>query len=141
MTVATVGLGLSVYNTIQARRDKRPALQVKVSFGFLVYGPELSDQKIFFEVGNAWNQSITLASLSIPLPDKQTMAFFRLDGDNQMPVVVSPGMSTRYWLDARQVEAETIKAGIPPHSTFRVMARDALGNEYLSNKVSFKPKK
>jgi hypothetical protein len=134
MTVAAIGLGLSVYNTIQARRDKRPVLRIKVNFGFLVFGPELSDQKIFFEIGNAWNQSITLSSLCIPLPDKRTMAFFNLEGEKQMPVVLTPGMSTRYWLDSAQVEAETIGAGITRHSKFRVMARDTLGNEYLSTR-------
>ena len=62
---AAVGLGLSIYNTIQARRDKRPKLRVQVSFGFLGYGPELSDEKIFFEVGNSWEHPVTLASMCI----------------------------------------------------------------------------
>ena len=38
-------------------------------------------------------------------------------------------------------EAEAIKAGIGRHEKFRVMARDALGNQYLSNSISFKPMK
>lgn len=139
--VAAIGLGLSIYNTIQARRDKRPKLRIHVSFGFLTYGPRLSDQKIFFEVGNAWDQSVTLASMCIPLPAKRSMAFFQLDGERQMPVVLTPGMSTRFWLNSDELEAETIKAGIGRHEEFRVMARDALGNEYLSNSVSFKPMK
>jgi hypothetical protein len=137
--VAAIGLGLSIYNTIQARRDKRPKLRIHVSFGFLTYGPRLSDQKIFFEIGNAWDQSVTLASMCIPLPGKRSMAFFQLDGERPMPVVLTPGMSTRFWLNSDELEAETIKAGIGRHEEFRVMARDALGNEYLSNSVSFKP--
>jgi hypothetical protein len=139
--VAATGLGLSIYNTIQARRDTRPKLRVNVSFGFLTYGPELSDQKIFFEVGNPWDQSVTLASTCIPLPGKGSMAFLQLDGERQMPVVLTPGMSTRFWLNSAELEAETIKAGIGRHGKFQVMARDALGDEYLSNEVSFKPMK
>ena len=139
--VAATGLGLSIYNTIQARRDKRPRLRVHVSFGFLTFGPELSDQKIFFEVGNSWNQTITLASMCIPLPGKRSMVFFQVDGEHQMPVALAPGMSTRFWLNADQLETDTVKAGIGPHEKFQVMARDALGNEYLSNTVSFKPMK
>ena len=139
--VAAIGLGLSIYNTIQARRDKRPKLRIHVSFGFLTYGPELSDQKILFEVGNAWDQPVTVASMCIPLQGKRSMAFLQLEGERQMPVVLTPGMSTRFWLNSDQLEAETIKAGIGRHEKFRVMARDALGNEYLSNSISFKPMK
>lgn len=73
--VAVLGLGLSIYNTMQARRDKRPKLRVNVSFGFLAFGPRLSDQKTFFEVGNGWNQPVTLASLCMPLPGKRSMAY------------------------------------------------------------------
>jgi hypothetical protein len=139
--VAAIGLGLSIYNTVQARRDRRPKLRIRVSFGFLTDGPELSDQKILFEVGNAWNQSVTLASMCIPLPGKRSLTFFQLDGERQMPVVLTPGISTRFWLNSDQLEAETIKAGVGRHEKFRVMARDALGNEYLSNSTSFKPMK
>src|ERR1700691_870275 len=134
---AAIGLGLSIYNTIQARRDKRPKLRIHVSFGFLSHGPELSDQKILFEVGNARDQSITLASMCIPLSGKRSMAFLQLDGERTMPVLLTPGTSTRFWLNSNELEAETIRAGIRRHQKFRVMARDALGNEYLSNSISF----
>ncbi len=139
--VAAIGLGLSVYNTIQARRDKRPKLKVHVSFGMLVFGPQTSDQKIIFEVANGWERPVTLASICIPLPNKRTMAFFQLEGEKQMPVALTPGMSTKFWMNSDELEAETIKAGIGKHGKFRVMARDALGNEYLSNNISFKPMK
>jgi hypothetical protein len=138
---AAIGLGLSIYNTIQARRDKRPKLRIHVSFGFLSHGPELSDQKILFEAGNARDQSITLASMCIPLSGKRSMAFLQLDGERPMPVLLTPGTSTRFWLNSNELEAETIRAGIRCHQKFRVMARDALGNEYLSNSISFKPMK
>ena len=138
---AAIGLGPSIYNTIQARRDKRPKLRIHVSFGFLSHGPELSDQKILFEAGNARDQSITLASMCIPLSGKRSMAFLQLDGERPMPVLLTPGTSTRFWLNSNELEAETIRAGIRCHQKFRVMARDALGNEYLSNSISFKPMK
>jgi hypothetical protein len=139
--MAVAGLGLSIYNTVQARRDKHPRLKVHVSFGFLVYGPELSDQKIFFEVGNPWTQTVTVSSLVIPLPDRRTIVFPHLEGAQPMPVALNPGGSTRFGLNSDQLEADTIRAGIGPHEKFRVMARDAIGNEYLSNAVSFKPMK
>jgi len=139
--VAATGLGLSIYNTVQARRDKHPKLRVHVSFGFLTFGPELSDQKIFFEVGNPWNRTITLARMYVPLLDKRSVALFRLDGEHQMPVALTPGMSTRFWLNSDQFKAEIIKAGIGQEEKFRVMACDALQNEYRSNAVSFKPMK
>ena len=139
--VAALGLGLSVFNTIQARRDKRPKLRVRLSFGLIGYGPELSDQQVLIEVANAWDQPITLSSISIPLPDKCTMAFIELEGEKRMPVLLAPGTSTQFWRNSARLEAETIKAGIGQHSNFRVMARDALGNKYLSNRLSFKPKR
>jgi hypothetical protein len=114
---------------------------VNVSFGFLAFGPELSDQKIFFEVGNAWNQPVTLASICIPLPGNRTMALFRLEGETPMPVALTPGQSTKFWVNSAQLEAETINAGIRRHGKFQIMARDALGNKYLSNWTSFKPTK
>jgi len=69
------------------------------------------------------------------------MAFLQLDGERPMPVLLTPGTSTRFWLNSNELEAETIRAGIRCHQKFRVMARDALGNEYLSNSISFKPMK
>lgn len=139
--VAVLGLGLSIYNTIQARRDKRPKLRVQVSFGFLTVGPHLSDQKIFFEIGNGWSQSVTLASLCLPLPGNRSMAFIEIDGEKPMPVALAPGQSTRFWMNSDALEAGTFEAGLERHAKFRIMVRDALGNEYLSNKVSFKPGK
>jgi hypothetical protein len=141
VVVAALGLVLSIYNAIQARRDKRPRLRVHVSFGFLTFGPQLSDQKIFFEVGNPWHQTITLVRMCIPLPSKGSLAFFQLEGDRQMPVVLTPGTSARFWLNSDQLHAKTVEAGIGHHEKFQVLACDALGNEYLSNKVSFKPVK
>jgi hypothetical protein len=141
VVVAAFGLILSIYNTIQARRDKRPRLRVHVSFGFFTFGSQLGDQKIIFNVGNPWHQTITLVRMFIPLPSKGSLAFFHLDGDSQMPVALAPGMSTRFWLNSDELEADIIKAGIGRNKKFRVMAGDALGNEYLSNKVSFKPVK
>lgn len=126
--VAVLGLGLSIYNTMQARRDKRPKLRVNVSFGFLAFGPRLSDQKTFFEVGNGWNQPVTLASLCMPLPGKRSMAFPQLDGEMPMPVVLTPGQSTKFWMNSDDLEAETLQAGIGHRAKFRIIARDALGN-------------
>jgi hypothetical protein len=139
--VAVVGLGLSIYNTVQARRDKRPKLRVHVSFGFLVFGAELGNQRVLIDVGNGWNQTITLAGICIPLPDNRSLVFPHLEGERQMPIALAPGISTRFWYNSDALEAETIKAGIGRHEKFRVMAYDALDNKYLSNSISFKPMK
>lgn len=139
--VAVIGLVLSVYNTVQARRDKRPKLKVRAYFGFVGLGPAVSDYKIFFDVGNGWNQTITLISICIPFPDKRSMAFPSLEGTQHMPVALSPGSSTLFWHSSDNLEGQMVKEGIGPHEKFRVMARDALGNEYLSNSVSFKPER
>jgi hypothetical protein len=137
-TVAVSGLLLSIYNTIQANRDKRPRLRVHLSFGFLTYGPQLSDQKVFIEVGNPWTASITVTSLHIPLPDKKSMVLLNLDGEKKMPVELLPGTSARLWIGAEELKTETIKASLPPPTKFKVIASDALGNHHSSNKVSFK---
>ena len=100
---------------------------------------QLSDQQIFFEVGNPSIQSITLSSMCIPLPDKRTMAFIHLDGEKPMPVLLAPGQATRFWMDCDALERNTIRAGIGRHAKFRVMARDALGNKYVSDALSIKP--
>jgi hypothetical protein len=105
----------------------------------VLYGHESSDQKIFFDAGNSWSQPITLVSLCIPLTGKRSMAFVGFEGPNQMPAVLAPGSAVKFWASADDVEGDTITAGIGRHQQFRVMARDALGNEYLSNRISFKP--
>lgn len=56
-----------------------------------------------------------------------------------MPVVLTPGQSTKFWMNSDDLEAETLQAGIGHRAKFRIIARDALGNEYLSNRISFKP--
>jgi len=69
------------------------------------------------------------------------LTFHPLEGDRQLPVPLGPGSSTRFWFDPNHLEAATVKAGIGRHEKFRMMAGDALGNEYLSNSISFKPAK
>ena len=98
-----------------------------------------ADEQVIVEVGNGWSQPITLTSLCVPLPGKLELKFHRMNGDRQLPVVLTPGISTRFWFDPSAFEAEVIKAGIGAHEKFRVMAGDALGNKYLSNRYSFKP--
>jgi hypothetical protein len=134
--VAAIGLGLSIYNTVQARRDRRPKLKVHVARGAFT---GQADEQVIVEVGNGWSQPITLTSLCVPLPRKLELKFHRMNGDSQLPVVLTPGTSTRFWFDPSAFEAEVIKAGIGAHEKFRVLAGDALGNKYLSNRYSFKP--
>jgi hypothetical protein len=138
--IAGMGLVLSIFNTIQAYRDRHPKLRVRLSFGFLTYDspPRLSDQKFIINADNPSPRNVTLVALSIPLPKKRSLALIHLDGQRQMPVDLGPGSSAQFWIDSDELESQTIKAGMKQHGKFRVIARDALGNEHRSSKKSLK---
>jgi hypothetical protein len=67
VTVLVAGYGavLSTYNTYISRKQSRHQIKVKISFGWLTYGPNLGDDMVMTESrspgGNAHERRISFA--------------------------------------------------------------------------------
>jgi hypothetical protein len=63
---------------------REPALRVNLAFGFLGYGPDLSDQMLLFNVANASERPVQIASVRFPLKNSN-MFFPFLEGEKRIP--------------------------------------------------------
>jgi hypothetical protein len=113
-----------------------PALQANLAFGFLTYGPELSDQMLIFAVGNPSDRPTQLTGLRLPLKNGANMVFPYLDGEKRLPCMVEPGTSRKFWVKLSDVEASIRIKGYAGSLTVPAVASDGLGNDYESNTVT-----
>ena len=113
-----------------------PALQVNLAFGFLTYGPELSDQMLLFTVGNPSDRSTQLTGIRLPMKNGGNMVFPFLDGEKRLPCMIEPGTSSKFWVKLSDVEASIRSKGYVGSLDVHAVASDGLGNDYKSNTVS-----
>jgi hypothetical protein len=60
--IAAYGAALSTYNAWAARKKDRRHVKVTTSFGFLTYGPRLSETMLHLTASNPGQRPITLVS-------------------------------------------------------------------------------
>ena len=112
-----------------------PSLRVKLAFGCLVDGPELSEQMLLFTVANPnYDRPVQLVSLHLPLKGVADLVFPYLDGERRMPCIVEPGTKFTFWVSLSAVETTLRSRNYtgPIHA----VATDAPGNEHVSNSVN-----
>jgi hypothetical protein len=114
------------------RRTRR--LRVNLAFGFLTFGPRLSEQMLLFRVGNPLERAVQLTGIRIPVA-KGSIFFPHLDGERHFPCVLEPGTSLRFWVGQKEVEDALRQQGHKGRTRIRAVLSDALGNEYRSNAV------
>lgn len=117
-------------------QPRSPALQVNLAFGFLTYGPELSDQMLLFTVGNPSERPTQLTGIRLPMKNGGNMVFPYLDGEKRLPCMIEPGTSNKFWVKLSDVEASIRGKGYAGSLTVRAVATDGLGNDYESNPVT-----
>jgi hypothetical protein len=125
--IASSAFGLSLYNFVLSRRDKRPKLKVQVSQSVRT---DRDQPYLLIEVVNPKEASNFVQGLSVPLRGGRTMVFPLIEGEKQIPCEVKPREALRFWVPLPGVAKVLQEAGYPPKATIKVVAKDGLGKEY-----------
>jgi hypothetical protein len=125
-------------NTPAPLLPRSPALSVNLSFGALTYDgpPYLSDQMLIFTVANPSERPIQLTGIRLPLTNTANMAFPHLGGEKQLPCMIEPGTSSKFWVDLSDVQMSVRSRGYASPLELHAVASDGLGNSYESNSVT-----
>jgi hypothetical protein len=115
---------------------REPALRISLAFGFLVYGPELSDQMLLFTVANPTDKPTQLTGIRLPLKNGANMVFPYMEGEKRLPCMIEPGTSMKFWVKLAEVEAGVRNSAYSFKAEIHGVATDGLGNDYESNTVT-----
>lgn len=138
--VAVYGAVLATLNYRQSRADKRRRLAVRLSWGFLTYGPgmgtQLSDQKCLITISNPGHAPATLRSvhisggrMSIPVPPEC--------GEKRLPHEIPPGQGCTFWVGAADMARALASKGLKGKIKLRGVAADGTDEQFFSKPFTF----
>jgi hypothetical protein len=135
--VALYGAVLSTYNAYIARKQSRHQITVKTTFGWLTYGPNLSDDMVMVEASNPGHRAITLTSVGFLLPDGRQIVLLGNDGSKPLPHHLSEGTSIQHWMPRSNLIETLREHRFSGSVKLRAFYNDAVGARHLSKPVSF----
>lgn len=105
--VATISVIASIIlGMITLLRD-RASIKIKISHGFLVYSPSLSeDLYIFIEAINKGRRPVTLTSLGFKLKNGNNIVFTK---SRELPKELTEGKSYQEWISKKEIERDCQK--------------------------------
>jgi len=110
--VATISVIASIIlGTITLLRD-RASIKVKISHGFLVYGPNLGeDLYIFIEASNKGRRPVTLTSVGFELKNGHNIVFTK---SRELPKELTEGKSYQEWVSKKEIgrDCQKLKTSI-----------------------------
>lgn len=135
--VAIYGSVLSTYLAYMQRRDRKPKVKVKVSYGFLTSGSRISDTHILVEAANIGDKPVTVSSSSLELPDGSQVINFTNNSTSNLPSELTHGKNITFWYDVKPLASELYKRGY--RSTIKIRARicDQASNVFFSKSMDF----
>jgi hypothetical protein len=140
-TVAIYGAVLSTLNYRHSRAEKKRRLDVRLSGGFLTYGPgmgtHLSDYKCIVTISNPGHTSVTLRSVRVAA-GKFNIIVSAEDGEPQrLPHEILPGQDCTFWVDVRGIAESLAAKRVSGSIRLRGIATDGTGTEFSSQPVAF----
>jgi hypothetical protein len=130
------GIVLSTYNFIDGRKTKKRRLAVKISGGWLTYGPgALSDDMVLIDVTNPGDRMVTVNAPYLKLPGKKTMITPIPTASVTFPHELVEGKNCLLWMKRAEVESELKKIGYSGKVRVRGAVHDATGRVYTSKKA------
>lgn len=135
--VALYGAGLSTYTLIQNRKEKQRQISVKLSNGFLTYGPELSPAMLLIEATNPGDRTVVLNTVGLSLPDGKTVAFPNPQSTVCFPYPLQEGNSCMVWTPLKELAQQLSQKGYSGKVRLVGFYRDQLGTVYRSNAFAF----
>jgi hypothetical protein len=139
VTVLVAGYGavLSTYNTYISRKQSRHQIKVKISFGWLTYGPNLGDDMVMTEASNPGHRAVTLTSVGFLLPDGRQLVLTFAQGSASLPHHLSEGTSITHWIPLIDLKRSIHEAKFAGKVKLRAFYNDAVGARHLSKQVPF----
>ena len=126
--IAVLAFGLSLYNTIERRCEKRPRLDVSGGVGLL---PTVSDEVLYiFTVRNPGDRAITVSNIQIVAENGWKWAAPNMPGTHPMPCRLEPGESANYWLPLDVFQQELRQLDYEDDVSLTIRASEGLGNTY-----------
>ncbi len=119
----------------QKSQAKGSPLRITTAFGFLTFGPEISDQMFLITVANAHEKPIQVAGVKVPLRGNRTLFFPHLGGEKSIPCFIDGGTSLKFWTDLKELQATLRSHGYAGTSKIRAVVTDGTGVEYKGNTV------
>ena len=135
--VALYGAVLSTYTLIQNRKEKQRQVSVRLSNGFLTFGPELSPAMLLVEATNPGDRTVILNTVGLSLPDGKTVAFPNPQGNVRFPYPLEEGNSCMVWTPLKELAQQLSQEGYSGKVKLVGFYRDQLGTMYNSNTFSF----
>jgi len=135
--VALYGALLSTYNAYTARKQSRHQIDVKITFGWLTYGRNLSDDMVMVGASNPGHRAVTLTSVGFLLPDGRQLALMS-EGSKPLPHHLSEGTSIQHWIPRHELTETLRKQRLSDPVKLRGFYNDAVGACHLSKSISFK---
>ncbi|MFZ5858047.1 MAG: hypothetical protein ACOYZ6_14560 [Chloroflexota bacterium] len=129
--VAIAGLGLSIYNLYVTRRDKKPLLHSKISYGFREQGSKIGEPMLILEVANAGEKTVRVVSVDLDLGKKKITYPF-IDGTQRFPFDLPSGQNAIFWTPKKEVMAKLQKGEYKGKVKLRAVFSDAIGTAHVS---------
>ncbi len=135
--VALYGAILSTITYRASRRDKRRVIGARLSYGFLTFGPKLSDPHLLLHASNPGQVPVTLRSAVVVLPDKWQAIVPPGQGESRLPLELAPGAGCTFWLDAREIAGALRQRGYAGKVRIHCEFGDATGENHRSKPFKF----
>ena len=112
--------------------SKKPRLRLAQSLGAFTR-PEQGDISplyVFFEVENADRETIEVSRVHVTPKDGDPVQVELLEGDRDLPHILEPGDTARYWTQTRPLARILADAGYGGRPRLRLVVEDGLGNTH-----------
>ena len=128
---------LSTIAILQSRKRTERRLVTKVSYGFLVFGPKLSEQHLIVSVANDSLHPVTVRSISLRLPGGCTVIIPPGQGEFNLPFELAPGRGGNFWVSIAALSGSLMEEGYRGRVKLRSVVGDAVGTEFVSRSIRF----
>lgn len=130
--VALYGAVLSTLNYVLARKEKTRRLRVRLYFGFITSGPNLSEQMLFISASNPGMLSVTLSAVGVALPDGKNAFFPVHRGTSQLPYELAGGKEFQMWTELKDFADSMREKGYVGKIKIRGFYNDQSGGTHKS---------
>jgi hypothetical protein len=137
--VAIYGTILSTLNFRAHHRDRRANIRMKVSTGFAVFGPELSDPQLQLEAVNAGERPVVLSSAGFKLTDGRSIALINPSTKTipGLPHELLPHRSAMLAENMHDIAGSLLRGDVVGRVKLLGFFRDQENNEYLAKPYEF----
>ena len=133
---ATVAATVTVMKYLDARREKRRRITVRVTHGMPVNIPGVHDDLVLVEAANPGSQPVTLTSWGFLLRDGRTLVSMDArDGTVRLPYELPPGKNCMMWMVKPSLAMSLLERGYQGTVDLIGFYIDALGVSHKSAEV------